>query len=128
MSSTSRQKPPSTQVPNSRSQNRIIEQRQHLLPIRSSINPLGLQIRLRIRASLDSRVVGPAGVAELVADPVDNYVRVESFLLVGGDGCVGGLEGELVGRAPAEAALEDYGGVAGAKVGGSACCGVVFGI
>lgn len=80
-----------------------------------------LDLGLGFPAEVLGGVVGTADVGQLVADAVRDDVGVEGLLLVGRDLRVIGLEGELVGRTPVQAALELYGRVTGAEVD----CGVV---
>jgi len=80
---------------------------------------LVLEELLSIAAGGDGSVVGTADVVEVVADAVDDDVRVKSLLLVGGDGGLVGLEGELGVGTSAETTSEEDGGVAGSEVDGT---------
>lgn len=80
---------------------------------------LVLEELLGITAGGDGSFVGPADVVEVIADAVNDDVGVEGLLLVGRDGRLVGLEGELSVGTTTETTSEEDGGVAGSEVDGT---------
>lgn len=61
-----------------RSEDRVVERREDVLALSLNAKTLVDQILLRIETRLDSGVVGPASVAQLVADAVHNDIWLRS--------------------------------------------------